>query len=220
MVSREAAKELTRKTDQNRKDVMWLYELLEKTDKRVEETHTKLDSLTTEVATLRTDVTTLQTDVTTLRTDVTTIRTDVTTLQADVTTLRTDVSAGFDRLETLIMSPSTQSQLSGGEVRTPQEKRLSVLEKRMEAYSGRTADHVGELRRHESMFDAYDERFDAQDKRFDAHEKRFDNLDSQMAEVLGILRGKPRLAVVVPAEPGPTTPGSGPEDRDPDVHDH
>jgi len=33
--------------------------------------------------------------------------------------------------------------------------------------------------------------FDAHDKRFDAHEKRFDHLDSQMAEVLGILRSNP-----------------------------
>lgn len=171
MVSRSAAKELTLKTDRNSEDVMALYELLEKTDKRVEETNTKVDNLTTDVAGLRTDVTSVQTDVTSLRTD--------------LGNLDAKFEGRFDRLEALIMSPRTQEKLSGSDaLRTPQDKRLSVLETRLEVYNGRTSEHINELRRHESMFDAHDERFDA-------HEKRFDHLDSQMAEVLGILRSKP-----------------------------
>lgn len=46
----------------------------------------------------------------------------------------------------------------------------------MEIYQGHTTDHREQLKRHDHMFDTYDERFDA--------------LDSQVSEVLGILRGK------------------------------
>jgi len=109
VVSRSAAKELTLKTDRNSDDIMALYELLEKTDKRAKETNTKLDNLTTEVSTLRTDVTTIRTDVTALQTDVTCIRTDLSNLDAKFEANFSRVNGRFDQLEELLAPRKDES---------------------------------------------------------------------------------------------------------------
>lgn len=172
------AAELTRKCEQNRKDVLALYELLEKTDKKVASTETKVDNLTADVDNLKTDVSGLKTDVSGLKTDVSGLTTRVDGLDNKVDQLGSHFDERFDRLEQLIaLPPKERDAQTQDPMRTAQEKRLSVLEMRMDVYNGRTSEHIEELKRHNRIFDAYD--------------ARFDTLDGQMTEVLSILRSKP-----------------------------
>ena len=165
------AAELTRKCEQNRKDVLALYELLEETDKKVASTETKVDNLTV-------DVDNLKTDVSGLKTDVSGLTTRVDGLDNKVDQLSSHFDERFDRLEQLIaLPPKERDGQTQDPMRTSQEKRLSVLEMKMDVYNGRTSEHIEELKRHNRIFDAYDARFDV--------------LDGQMTEVLSILRSKP-----------------------------
>jgi chromosome segregation ATPase len=212
-VTSTQAADINRKLGQNKSDVEDAYDLLGKVEKQTAETNTKVDNLTSQVGSLTSKVDTLATDVDTLKTKMDNVTTDVADLRTDVGQLdnrvgQLDTRVGaletkvdtrfdqvdtrFDRLEALLISPrAAHDDPSNKDVlRTRLEKKVDGLAMRLEVYSGRTADHIDEIERHDSMFDAYDERFETQDKRFDAHEQRFDHLDSQMAEVLGILRDK------------------------------
>ena len=171
MAFRSTAAELTRQCKQNREDVEALYELLDKTNMKVESTETKVDKLTVDVGDLKTDVGGLTTRVD--------------GLDSKVDQLSSHFDERFNRLEQLIaLPPKERDAPTQSPLRTPQEKRISLLETKMDVYNGRTSDHIDQLKRHNRIFDVYDERFAAHDRRFDA-------LDGQMAEVLSILRSKP-----------------------------
>ncbi len=190
MLSRQEGKDLSRKIDRNSNDILELYQLLEKTDKKVDNLTTDVSGLRSDVTSLQIDVTGLRTDVTGLQTDVTGLRTDVTGLQTDVTGLRTDIrkldnridkldaklETGFNSLRQLLAPSQDKPRIHHGDgvMYTPQEKRLGPLDEEIDIDSRRA--FAKELERHNRIFDVYD--------------KRFDGLDNQMAEVLEILRGK------------------------------
>jgi peptidoglycan hydrolase CwlO-like protein len=92
VLSRQEVKDLTLKIDRNSNDIAELYELLEKTDKKV-------DNLTTDVTGLRRDVTGLGDDVTGLQADVTILKTDVTEIRIDIRKL----DNRFDQLVQLLI---------------------------------------------------------------------------------------------------------------------
>jgi chromosome segregation ATPase len=174
VTSAETVAELNRQSSQNRNDIVALHDLLEATNKTVKETKTRVDVLDTKVDQVDFKVDTLRTEVIT-RVDA--LDTKVDNLNGRVDTLDTKVGNRFDRLEMLITerSASPGSQPTTGVMRTAQERKVSVLESQMNVYSSQTADVKVEIERHNRMFDAYDD--------------RFNTIDSQMAEVLGILRG-------------------------------
>ena len=165
MAFRSTAAELNRQYQQNRNDIEALHDLLEETNKEVTETKVKIDDLKTEVGGLTIRVDRLETKVDQLDTKV------------DRLGSRFDhVDERFDRLEQLIALPPKEHDETQNPMRTQQEKKISLLETKMDVYNRRTSEHIDELARHNRIFDAHDQRFDA--------------LGSQMAEVLGILRGK------------------------------
>ena len=169
---RTAAAELNRKYKQNRNDIEHLYELSKETNKAVGEINTKVDGLATDVSKLKTQVGCLDSKV-----DGLTIRVDG--LTTDVGDRFDRVDERFDRLEQLLtLEPEEHDRSSLPDIpeRTEEEQRISLLETKMSLYSQYTRNHIDELRRHSMMADS--------------HEKRFDALDGQMAEVLGILRGR------------------------------
>ena len=153
---------------------------------------TQVGGLDTKVASLDTKVSDLDTKVDSLDTKVSDLDAKVDSLDTKVDSLDTKVDAGFnkfetrfdqvetrfDRLELLLgdRSDGRTAPPSTDVMRTPQEKKLGVLETKMELYRGDTLDNKLELERHNGRFDRYDEQFDI--------------LNGQMTEVLGILRDK------------------------------
>jgi archaellum component FlaC len=188
VASPEAAAELTRKYSQNRNDIEFLHELLEATNETVKATKTLVKEHTArfDQVDARFDQVDARFDRVDARFDGIDSRLDGVDTRFDrvdarfdgldtrVDGLETKFDGRFDRLEALITGRSA-SQPTTGVMRTPQERKVSVLESRMDVYSSQTAEARFELERHNQMFDAYDD--------------RFNTLDSQMTEVLGILRG-------------------------------
>jgi chromosome segregation ATPase len=160
---RNTAAELTRQYNQNRSDIEFLHELVEKTNGKV-------DNLATDVNGLKTQVSDLTTQVDERFVQVEE-RFDQVDKRFDQVDKRFDrFEERFDRLEQLIALPLKEREAAtDGPMRTQQEKKISLLETKMDIYSRRTSDHIEELKRHNQMFDT---------------------LDSQMAEVLSILRTK------------------------------
>lgn len=193
------AAELTRQYKQNRDDIEALYDLLDKTNKEVKETKTKVDNLSSRVEGLDTKFDNLSSRVGGLDTKVDSVssRVDglgtkfddlssrVDRIDTTVNNLGSRFDGRFDRLEQLVTQPTGERAPSSPQatVRTPQEKKLGLLEMRLNGALERASDNRDEIERHNRIFDVYDERFAAQDR-------RFDTLDSQMSEVLSILRGK------------------------------
>jgi chromosome segregation ATPase len=161
------AAELTRQYNQNKNDIAELYRLVEETRKAVRETNTKVDDLTTRVDGLDTKVDNLNTAVDNLNTAVANLNTAVGNHNAAVGNLNATVG-------------DLSSELGG--LTTLLDERFDQLEHLLALPSQERAASSPRPQRH-NLFDAYDERATA-------HHRRFDALDSQMAEVLTILRAK------------------------------
>ena len=161
-----------------------------------------VSGLQADVSGLQADVSGLRTDVTGLQTDVTAVRTDMSQLDTRVGTLEVKVDTGFDqvngrfdglegrfdglegkfdRLERLLVPPVDESE--GEDVtHAATLRRLGFLETKVDLHRSRWSGFGDQLQQHKHMFEIHAERLDK-------HEGRFDHLDSQMTEVLGILRG-------------------------------
>jgi predicted nuclease with TOPRIM domain len=172
VASPEESAELNRQYTQNRNDINELYLITAETKQAVLETNTKVDNLSRRVDE-RFDQVNEQFN-------------QINGQFNHVNEQFSHVNGRLDRLSELLDSPSRHRVVAPPQdaLRTPQEKRLSLLEMRVNGAVERSIENQDEIDRHNRIFDAYDERFAAQDRRFDA-------LDGQMAEVLSILRSKP-----------------------------
>jgi len=177
--------DLTEDVGQLRTQVGGLDTKVASLDTKVSDLDTKVDSLDTKVSDLDTKVDSLDTKVSDLDAKVDSLDTKVDSLDTKVDagfnkfeTRFDQVETRFDRLELLLgdRSDGRTAPPSTDVMRTPQEKKLGVLETKMELYRGDTLDNKLELERHNGRFDRYDEQFDI--------------LNGQMTEVLGILRDK------------------------------
>jgi chromosome segregation ATPase len=139
---------------------------------------TRVSGVETEVAHLTSRVGAVETGVARLTTRVSSVETKVDNLTTQVDERFGHVDERFDRIEQLLTSPPQRRVVPSPQniPGTPQEKRLGLLDMRINGAVERSIANQEEIARHSRMFDA--------------HEARFDSLDSQMAEVLGILRGK------------------------------
>ena len=182
MAFRNTAAELTRQYNQNRNDIEEIYEKIEETNAKVDTLTVRVDGLSTRVDGLSTQFDGLSTRVDGLSTRVderfaqVDERFDRITEHFDARFDRFD--AHFDRLERhLAPSAHELDATSPLDFRpTETEQSIRLLETKMNLYSNFTRSNTEDIERHNQLIAA--------------HDVRFDSLDSQMAEVLDILRGK------------------------------
>ncbi|MFI7679646.1 hypothetical protein [Actinophytocola sp. NPDC049390] len=119
----------------------------------------------------------LTTEVGNLSTRVGRVETNVDNLTTEVGNLTTRVDERFNRLERILTQSPAVSLSSPLDFLPPEhEQSLRLLESKMNLYSRHTRDHSEELERLRQLVAA--------------HDVRFDTIDSQMSEVLSILRSQ------------------------------
>lgn len=181
MISPESAADIDRRLRQGKNDILEFSGLLGRVEAQTAETNTKVDNLTTKVDGLTADVNGLKTEVNDIKTEVNG-RFDQVDGRFNQLEGKFDRMEGkFDRLEQLLVPPADETE--GTDVTHPAAlRRLGYLETKVDLHRSLWSGYGDQLKQHKHMVEIHAERLDK-------HEGRFDHLDSQMTEVLGILRG-------------------------------